>query len=145
MHYCKGGQPHFSHDDGVGSTLSDQLCTRPIFSLISSIFPPDSSPCAQPSVLMEKKPADNSKPKVVFPPYNVAQNNSFLSTFQTYIFSLVWLIYSFSGSFTTGHDNGKHCVMHWFITIIHVPVMILQFRWQIFKTAPYSRNNKALC
>lgn len=54
MHYCAGGRAYFSHNDGVGSTLSDQLCTRPIFSMIPSIFPPDSSPCAQPSVLTEK-------------------------------------------------------------------------------------------
>lgn len=54
MHYCTGGPPHFSHDDRVDSTLSDQLCTRPIFSMIPSIFPPDSSPCAQPSVLTKK-------------------------------------------------------------------------------------------
>lgn len=90
MHYCAGGQAYFSHSDGVGSTLSDQLCTRPIFSMIPSIFPPDSSPCAQPSVLTEKNLQTIEKPKAVFPRCRMAQSNSFLSG-SSWLLTLIYL------------------------------------------------------
>lgn len=47
--------------------------------MIPSIFPPDSSPCAQPSVLTEKNLQTIEKPKAVFPRRRMAQSNSFLS------------------------------------------------------------------
>lgn len=121
MHYCTGGQPYFSHDDRVGSTLSDQLCTRPIFSMIPSFFPPDSSPWAQPSVLMEANLQTIANVRLFSPHWNMTQSNPFLTIFQTNV-SLSWMICV--NVYNAMHEkNGKCSLPYFFITSMYLSVI----------------------
>lgn len=87
-----GGWPYFSCHDGVGSALSDQLCTRPVFFRVPSIFFFFSwqFTCAQSSVSWS--PADTCMPPAVSPPENVTQGMLLVTFFIILQINFPWLL-----------------------------------------------------